>query len=106
MGTVRENNQPGMGRKDHWGIGSDDVDTTNQGDMSEALGSSGVPMNQKKPAIGTPAFAAYEISFGSRHTGGAQFAMADGSVRFLTENIDVRVYSALGTRDGGEVTSE
>lgn len=106
MGTVRENNQPGFGRKDHWGIGSDDVDTTNQGDMSEALGSTGVPMNQKKPAVGSTAFAAYEISFGSRHTGGAQFAMADGSVRFLTENIDVRVYSALGTRDGGEVTSE
>jgi hypothetical protein len=32
--------------------------------------------------------------------------MADGSVRFLTENIDARVYSALGTRDGGEVTGE
>ncbi len=106
MGTIRENNQPSQGRKDHWGIGSDDVDTTNQGDMSEALGSTGVPMNQRKPAVGTPAFAAYEISFGSRHTGGAQFAMADGSVRFLSENLDARVYSALGTRDGGEVTSE
>jgi prepilin-type processing-associated H-X9-DG protein len=93
MGTIRENNQPTQGRKDHWGIGSDDVDTTNQGDMSEALGSTGVPMNQKKPAVGTAAFAAWEISFGSRHTGSAQFGMADGSVRFLTENIDARVYS-------------
>lgn len=52
--------------------------------------------------MGSAAFAAYEISFGSRHTGGAQFGMADGSVRFISENVDLRVYSALGTRDGGE----
>lgn len=105
MGTVRENNQPAQGRKDHWGIGSDDVDTTNQGDMSEALGSTGVAMNLKKVAAGSPAFAAWEISFGSRHTGGAQFGMADGSVRFISENVDLRVYSALGTRDGGETAN-
>jgi prepilin-type N-terminal cleavage/methylation domain-containing protein/prepilin-type processing-associated H-X9-DG protein len=102
MGTVRENCQPTQGRKDHWGIGSDDVDTTNMGDMSEALGSTGVAMNLKKVPVGSVAFAAYEISFGSRHTGGAQFGMADGSVRFISENVDLRVYSALGTRDGGE----
>ncbi|MCE2797032.1 MAG: DUF1559 domain-containing protein [Planctomyces sp.] len=102
MGTVRENCQPTQGRKDHWGIGSDDVDTTNMGDMSEALGSTGVAMNLKKVPVGSAAFAAYEISFGSRHTGGAQFGMADGSVRFISENVDLRVYSALGTRDGGE----
>ncbi len=106
MGTIRENNQPTQGRKDHWAIGSDDIDTTNQGDMSEMLGSTGVRMNLKKPAaVGTPEFAAYELSFGSRHIGGAQFCFADGSVRFLSENIDAAVYSSLGTRDGGEVTS-
>ncbi|MFM7866117.1 MAG: DUF1559 domain-containing protein, partial [Planctomycetaceae bacterium] len=105
MGTVRENCAPTQGRKDHWGVGSDDVDTTNMGDMSEALGSTGVAMNLKKPAVGSTAFAAWEISFGSRHTGGAQFGMADGSVRFISENVDLKVYSALGTRDGGETAS-
>ncbi|MFM7833258.1 MAG: H-X9-DG-CTERM domain-containing protein, partial [Planctomycetaceae bacterium] len=59
----------------------------------------------KKPAVGSTAFAAWEISFGSRHTGGAQFGMADGSVRFISENVDLKVYSALGTRDGGETAS-
>jgi prepilin-type processing-associated H-X9-DG protein len=106
MGTIREDNRPNFGRKDHWIVGSDDVDTTNQGDMSEFLGSTGVRMNYPPQAPGTPEFAAYEISFGSRHVGGAQFGMADGSVRFISENIDRNVYSALGTRDGGEVLGE
>ena len=38
MGISRESNVPNRGRKDHWIVGSDDFDTTNQGDMSEALG--------------------------------------------------------------------
>ncbi|MFM7835165.1 MAG: H-X9-DG-CTERM domain-containing protein, partial [Planctomycetaceae bacterium] len=39
----------------------------------------------------------------SFHTGGAQFALGDGSVRFITENISVSVFIALSTPAGGEV---
>lgn len=39
--------------------------------------------------------------FGSWHTGGAQFALGDGSVRFLSENIDILVYESLGKRADG-----
>ena len=39
--------------------------------------------------------------FGSSHTGGAQFALGDGSVRFLSENIDIEVYESLGKRADG-----
>ena len=99
----RENNASGFGRKDHWAIGSDDVDTGNQGDMSEFLGSTAVPINMPKPAVGTAAFAAYELSFGSRHTQGANFLFADGSVKFLRQSISATTFSALGTRSGGEV---
>ena len=41
--------------------------------------------------------------FGSFHTGGANFGFGDGSVHFLNEGIDLAVYSALGSRNGGEV---
>jgi prepilin-type N-terminal cleavage/methylation domain-containing protein/prepilin-type processing-associated H-X9-DG protein len=40
--------------------------------------------------------------FGSWHTGGAYFLMADGSVHFLNESMNVQVYRSLGKRaDGG-----
>lgn len=103
MGLNRENNQPNRGRKDHWAFGGDDVDTNNQGDMSEHLGSTGVPMNAPRVAPGTAAFAAYEFSFGSRHSGGANFGFADGSVRTLAQQIEPSIYSAFGTRNQGEV---
>lgn len=43
---------------------------------------------------------------GSRHTGGAQVLMADGSARFVSENIDINTWWALGTRNGGETLGE
>lgn len=43
--------------------------------------------------------------FKSRHIGGANFAMGDGSVRFVSTKIDYRAYNELGTRAGGEVAS-
>jgi len=43
--------------------------------------------------------------FKSMHTGGANFVMGDGSVHFLSEGIDFRLYNNLGTREGGEPIS-
>ncbi len=51
----------------------------------------------------TPAVANNDTSFGSEHPGGAHFAMADGSGQFVTENIDIEIYRALASRNGGEV---
>lgn len=45
-------------------------------------------------------------AFGSYHTGGAQFALGDGSVRFINNTIDFQTWLALGSRSGGEVTGE
>ncbi len=40
---------------------------------------------------------------GSPHTGGFHVLLADGSVRFVSQNIDQDVLEALATRAGGEV---
>ena len=42
----------------------------------------------------------------SFHTGGAQVGLADGSVRFISENVDARVFVNACTRSGGEVIGE
>jgi len=47
---------------------------------------------------------AYEIY--STHSGGANAAFTDGSVRFLREGLPIRTLSAMCTRAGGEVFSE
>jgi len=43
--------------------------------------------------------------FGSDHVGGANFAFADGSVRFFSETTDTTVLMHLSTRNGGESAS-
>ena len=42
----------------------------------------------------------------SRHTGGVNVLLCDGSVRFVSENLDLAVWRGLGTRNEGEVIGE
>lgn len=46
------------------------------------------------------------IGFRSQHVGGAHVLMADGSVRFLSENISGVTYNALASISGSEVVGE
>jgi hypothetical protein len=66
------------------------------------------PPNWKYPACSVSA------SFGaargvyparSRHPGGVNHAIADASVRFISDTVDLQTYQGLGSRDGGEVVS-
>ncbi|MDB5344095.1 MAG: Prepilin-type cleavage/methylation protein [Schlesneria sp.] len=78
---------------------SDSLDTGNGDDFSECLGSTFYPINTY---LGD---AQAEISFGSFHVGGAHFALGDGSVRFVSGNIDNTLWRAMGSRNGSEVIS-
>jgi prepilin-type N-terminal cleavage/methylation domain-containing protein/prepilin-type processing-associated H-X9-DG protein len=42
----------------------------------------------------------------SRHPGGANVLLGDGSVRFVSETIDLTTWRGLGSRNGGEVLGE
>jgi prepilin-type processing-associated H-X9-DG protein len=41
----------------------------------------------------------------SRHTGGVNLSQCDGSVRFISQSIDLPTWWALGSRNGGEIVS-
>ena len=45
-------------------------------------------------------------NFRSEHTGGGHFLMADGSVRFISETINMLTYRSLSTISGGEVVGQ
>ncbi|QDS99947.1 DUF1559 domain-containing protein [Adhaeretor mobilis] len=47
-----------------------------------------------------------DVPFGSSHPGGAHFAMADASVQFLSENIEMRTLFYFASRQAAEVIPE
>ena len=49
---------------------------------------------------------AQTTGFGSQHTGGSHFLLADGSVRFLSEKIGIGLYRDLSTVNDGRETSD
>lgn len=55
--------------------------------------------------IGSPYTEMYSAAR-SYHIGGVQGGLADGSVRFFSENVDLLLWQAIGTRGGGEVQGE
>ena len=55
-------------------------------------------------AAGASTYAA--VTSRSYHSGGVNTARADGSVDYVTENIDLFVWQALATRNGVEVITQ
>lgn len=95
---------------DHWVIGSPQTDPcgcnggTGGTEFTEFVGSAYPKMNARRT---DPTVSGHEmeLSYGSWHVGGGHMAYADGSVHFISENIDKTVYNGLATRQGHEVVT-
>lgn len=75
------------------------------------LATAGIPLNYVSIAIRSNPAESREsrrtdwhnqLGFMSRHPGGANFALADGSVLFVSDSIDLMTYRHLGNRGSGE----
>ena len=64
---------------------------------SNSCGGTGFPGSMTNMAM--------QVSAASRHTGGVQCMLGDGSVRFVPSSIDLTVWRALGSRATGETVS-
>jgi prepilin-type N-terminal cleavage/methylation domain-containing protein len=87
----------------------------NQGGNAHA--STAVPLNNfttcqptrgriTNPACTTQSNWNYSWGFRSNHVGGAQFLFVDGTVRFISENIDYTTYQRLGGRFDGNAVGD
>jgi len=67
----------------------------------------GIPLNFRRPGPEPPGEYRddwqHTYGFASRHPGGGNFAMADASVRFVTEEVLPETYRGMATISGGEL---
>jgi prepilin-type processing-associated H-X9-DG protein len=59
-----------------------------------------IPGSGKWPPWAPPLYDLYSTGFASFHAGGCNFALADGSTTFLSQNVASDVLQALTTRNG------
>ncbi|MFM8702834.1 MAG: DUF1559 domain-containing protein, partial [Planctomycetia bacterium] len=74
------------------------------GTMYATLCAAMKPLNSSALNNAASSVATHDVmtnTFGSRHSGGAGFVMADASVQFITDGIDLAVYRSLGSRNDG-----
>jgi len=62
-------------------------------------------VSPRAPATDKPLNGAIVISARSYHNGGVNVGMADGSIRFVPDTIDLTVWAAVSTLNDGETTS-
>ncbi|MSR50131.1 MAG: DUF1559 domain-containing protein [Gemmataceae bacterium] len=70
------------------------------------LGHTGLSSAPHKPNSPQSDGTYHPEDYTSKHSGGVNFLLGDGSVRFITDSIDGQTWVRLGTRAGGEVPGE
>jgi len=81
---------------------------TNAGEFGAGTTTLRYAINLKttSPPNGTASTYSHNTVIGSFHVGGTQVLLADGSVRFLSENMDLLTLLNLGAKDDGNVIGE
>jgi prepilin-type N-terminal cleavage/methylation domain-containing protein/prepilin-type processing-associated H-X9-DG protein len=88
-------------------------------EANQSIGSTAIPLNYVAPGVAISGSGStilssgasdtgnwfHWYSFRSLHPGGGNFAMCDGSVKFIKTSINMATYQALSTRGMGEVIS-
>jgi len=77
------------------------ADSGNGSDFSEALGSTYYPINTE--AVNN---SERECAYASYHPSGINVCFGDGSVRFVSESIDIQIWRGAGSRNGKEVLGD
>ncbi len=85
-----------------WGFTTEEPPNTPLPDVNHTCKSTSIV---EAPCTSDASGSRYNFSR-SYHTGGAQFIMADGRVRFISENINRSTFQALGTMAGNEIPDE
>jgi prepilin-type N-terminal cleavage/methylation domain-containing protein/prepilin-type processing-associated H-X9-DG protein len=88
--------------------GTTNFQTDRQARWADGAGTTHQFVHYYRPNDSTPDCASRAANWKtarSRHAGGVNLAFCDGSIRFLRETIALETWSALGTRNGGEVAT-
>ncbi len=86
---------------------------------NQTVGSTAIPLNYRAPGVAITGSGSIVVTTGannrgawpnwynfrSQHPGGGNFAMCDGSVKFLKTSISFPIYQALSTRSQNEIVS-
>lgn len=64
-----------------------------------------VDFNSSREGKSTTNLTYAAVTSRSYHVGGVNTGLCDGSVHFLSENLDLQVWRALGSRSGGEIAN-
>jgi prepilin-type N-terminal cleavage/methylation domain-containing protein/prepilin-type processing-associated H-X9-DG protein len=98
----------GMGEITHGDVGGalfntyDTPNSTNPDHMGQPCPQDQVDNGYTAPCVSGEVAWHEHAAARSKHSGGVNAALADGSVRFFSDNISVVVWRQLGTRAGGE----